>query len=445
MTATVRPVSFSALGRWDAKAAFASRSTGPAVVPFGELARRRREPHEGGLRYGSIHFDGSITLRDASIKLVGKTWVARPGDLVFSKIDARNGAIGVVPEHVGELAFSSEFVVYEIDTERLAREFVALLLRTRTVLAHLDSLAVGHSGRKRLSPQAFEGLTIRSFALPEQQRIAGEHRMLRAKAAEYRAEAGSLVPAAAGNVLQELGVDYVRPTSPPLAFAIPHASTRGWTPRKSAVVLQGVDADLRAAYPVAKLDDVADLQRGVSKSPRNRPGTHATPYIRVANVQPGIVDLTDVQHIDVPPQRLDAVRLVEGDVLVCRNNSLEWVGKAALWKGEIDPCAHDDHVFVVRCKRSRLLPEFLNAYLQTDFARAWFISEAQITTNLAGISGNAVTGLPIPLPPLPLQQALGERYDEARRKAAALLAEAQALETAAADAVEAALRTPTSR
>lgn len=445
MTATVRTIRFSALGRWDAKAAFASGSEAPGVVRLGEVAMRRREPNAGGLRYGSIHFDGSITLRDAAIRLAGKTWVGRRGDLVFSKIDARNGAIGVVPDNVGDLAFSNEFVVYEIDTKLLTREFAALLMRTRTVLARLDALAVGHSGRKRLSPAAFEALPIPSFTLPEQRRIAAEHQALRAKAAEHRAEAASLVPAAARSVLRELGVDYVRVARPQVAFAIPFASMRGWTPRKGAEVVQGLDANLRAAYPVAKLDGVADLQRGISKSPRNRPATHATPYIRVANIQPGVVDLTDIQHIDIPPRRLDAVRLVEGDVLVCRNNSLEWVGKAALWNGDIDPCAHDDHVFVVRCNRSRLLPEFLNAYLQTDFARAWFISEAQITTNLAGISGTAVTGLPIPVPPRPLQQALGERYGEAQQKAAALLAEAQALETAAANAIEAAVRTPLSR
>jgi type I restriction enzyme S subunit len=439
VTALARVAPFSTLGRWDAKPVFSSRQTDAALVRFGAVASRRREPNDGGLRYGSIHFDGSMTLRPAATELSGKTWVARTGDIVFSRIDARNGAIGVVPDEIEKLAFTSEFVIYAVDTPQLTRAFAKLLLRTPTIRAHLDALAVGHSGRKRLFPEAFEALAIPVLDGAEQRRIAEKHRAVMEEAATLRAKAQPLVAAATGRLLRELGIDYVRQPHPPLAFSVAFHALPRWSPRKGAEVAQGLTRVLAAAYPVVRLGDVAALRRGISKSPRNRPGRHATPYIRVANVQPGVVDLSDVQRLDVDPDRLDTARLLEGDVLVCRNNSLEWVGKAALWTGEIDPCVHDDHVFGLRCDRSRIEPEFLNAYLQTDFARAWFISEAQLTTNLAGIAGSAVTELPIPLPSLARQRSLGRLYREARETAAALRAEADALETVACDLVESAV------
>jgi type I restriction enzyme S subunit len=435
---TVRVASLADLDRWDVKHLLARPWLWPPseLRPFGSLAKQRKQPHDGSLRYGSLHFDGTISLRDEETEIGGSSWVARPGDLVFSKIDARNGAIGLVPEEYGDIAFTNEFPIYELEpTAGLRQDYAKLLLRTQTFLSQVDASAVGHSGRKRVPPEVFEALVVPVPPPAEQQAVAEQFHSAMARAAARKDAATPLVKAAAAELLRDLGVDYVRLRRPPFAFSVPSHSIPRWSVRKAAEVAQGVTGEITAAYDVARVGKHAELRRGISKNPENRPDKYATPYVRVANVQPGFVDLADVQELEVPPEQLPRARLAAGDVLVCRNNSLEWVGKAAPWGGEIDPCVHDDHVFSVRCGSS-LVPSFLNAYLQTDFARAWFISEAQITTNLAGIAGEAVTALPIPLPSPPLQDELGRRFEGTRLEARQLFAQGVAEEQAARSLAE---------
>jgi type I restriction enzyme S subunit len=412
--------------RWDVKHLLGRPwlRPGDELHRFGEIAKARREKNPGGLRYGSIHFDGSVSLRDESTEIAGETWVARPGDIVYSKIDARNGAIAVMPPGLSA-AFTNEFPIFDVASAgALMPAFTALLLRTRCFRSQVEALAVGHSGRKRVPPEVFAELRVPVPDEADQLRVVAEVARALHNAESVRSASEKLVSQAAATLLDELGVEYVRLSTPPLAFAVSLSELPRWSTRKGVEVFQGVTQEIAASFPVKRLGSAAQLRRGISKSPENRPADHATPYIRVANIQPGFLDLSDVQQLDVPPDKLDAATLRAGDVLVCRNNSLELVGKAAPWSEEIANCVFDDHVYCVRPNPAKLDSEYLGAYLQTDIARAWFMSEAQITTNLAGIAGRAVTELPIPMPDLVEQQRLGREFAETCEQAAALYAAA---------------------
>jgi type I restriction enzyme S subunit len=446
MSVTVRVVERASIERWDVKHLLGRHWLRPGedMLPLSAVVTPRREPNRDGYRFGSVHFDGSISVRDEATEIAGATWIARAGDIVFSKIDARNGAIAVMPEDSEPLAFTAEFPIYSLKRDgRLTLGFAQLLLRTDVFLSRLEALAVGHSGRKRVPPEVFEKIEIPVPSQDRQQQIAEAHRELMASAEAIRARAEPIVSVAAAGVLEALDMSFVRLPQPPLTFAVPLHTLPRWSVRKGAEVLRGVTGEIEAGYPVVRLgdDELITVQRGISKSPDNRPADNAVPYVRVANVQPGFVDLADVQELDVPAELRPASELRAGDVLVCRNNSLEWVGKAAPWAAEIEPCVHDDHVFAVRCDPTRLRPAFLNAYLQTDFARSWFISEAQITTNLAGIAGGAITELPIPLPSVEIQDEISAHFDGQRAEAVRCFAEGERLASSAHAVAEYAIAT----
>ena len=94
-----------------------------------------------------------------------------PGDIVFSKIDARNGAIGILPSDISKAVVTPEFPVFIPYPDRLEGEFVKLILRTGSFLDALRSKASGTSGRKRITPEAFLDLRIPLPSLAEQQSI----------------------------------------------------------------------------------------------------------------------------------------------------------------------------------------------------------------------------------------------------------------------------------
>lgn len=137
------------------------------------------------------------------------------------------------------------------------------------------------------------------------------------------------------------------------------------------------------------------------------------PYLRVANVQDGFVDLTDISEIQISRSSLKRFAVLPNDVLMNEGGDLDKLGRGALWRGQIDPCVHQNHVFVVRCG-PEVLPMFLNAWTGSPVARRYFQFAGKQTTNLASINKTSLGRLPVPAPVAKLeQQAIAEALDNA--------------------------------
>ena len=124
------------------------------------------------------------------------------------------------------------------------------------------------------------------------------------------------------------------------------------------------------------------------------------PYLRVANVQGGYVDLNDLASIEVTPDEDLKYRLHSGDVLMTEGGDRDKLGRGCVWHGEIEPCLHQNHVFAVQTNESILLPEFLEYLTTSDVGRSYFDITAIKTTNLACTSSSKVLAFTIPLPPV---------------------------------------------
>lgn len=163
-------------------------------------------------------------------------------------------------------------------------------------------------------------------------------------------------------------------------------------------------------WEAARLKDVAVVQTGLTlgKSYRNL-ATESYPYLRVANVQVGRVDLRNVKRIDVPPTEAARATLAEGDVLMTEGGDIDKLGRGCLWRGEIRGCLHQNHVFAVRCDTRRLEPEFLVALMASQHGRAYFQLTAKQTTNLASTNSSTLRAFPILLAPLTEQRLIIEQ------------------------------------
>jgi type I restriction enzyme S subunit len=152
------------------------------------------------------------------------------------------------------------------------------------------------------------------------------------------------------------------------------------------------------------LGQLGRVSYGIQKCPANRPAVHARPYLRVANVQRGVLDLREIKYINVPDDEMPKLRLEVGDVLLCEGNSPDLVGRGAIWRGEIEDCVHQNHVLRVRVDRDKLLPDFVLAVINSSHGQAYFRSKAKRTTNLASINSKEVAGLPVPALSIDQQQ-----------------------------------------
>ncbi|HLG71534.1 MAG TPA: restriction endonuclease subunit S [Chloroflexota bacterium] len=162
-------------------------------------------------------------------------------------------------------------------------------------------------------------------------------------------------------------------------------------------------------WTVLPLSECAEIQTGVAKGRRlGGEKTVIVPYLRVANVQDGRLDLREIKEIELRASEVGRYRLQDGDVLMTEGGDLDKLGRGFIWRGQIPDCVHQNHIFAVRTKRDVLLPDFLACLIQSNYGKAYFLSVAHKTTNLASINTTKLKALPVPVPSLSEQYQIVE-------------------------------------
>jgi type I restriction enzyme S subunit len=121
------------------------------------------------------------------------------------------------------------------------------------------------------------------------------------------------------------------------------------------------------------------------------------PYLRVANVQDGFLDLDKIKEVTIERSLIARYSLRHGDVLMTEGGDFDKLGRGYIWHDEIPNCLHQNHVFVVR-PHSDLLSYFLASLTSSDYGRAYFQSCSKQSTNLASINSSQLKAFPVPLP-----------------------------------------------
>jgi type I restriction enzyme S subunit len=387
----------------------------------------------------TIHFDGSIEPRGVGSveEFKGRLYLAEAGDVVYSKIDVRNGAIGLVPGGMPRCAVSSEYPVYQVRSDIALGEYIKLVFRTDHFRQVINGMISGASGRKRVQPEQIELMDIPLPPLDTQRAIVARWQAAQAEADAAEARVDQVEAEMPRLVLHHLGIPTRQDETPPKILACNWRDLERWSVSFVTRAIAGAHDIKHSKHPVFLLGELASVSYGIQKSPKNRPGPNARPYLRVANVQKGQLDLSDVKFIEVSDIEIGSFRLKRGDLLVCEGNSADLVGRPAIWNDEIPNCVHQNHILKVRINRDAVIPEYLLEYMQTQPARSYFRSRAKFTTNLASINSNDLRELPIPLPPLDIQRTIVARVQAGRTEIAQLRGEAEQIRRAARAEVEA--------
>ena len=160
-------------------------------------------------------------------------------------------------------------------------------------------------------------------------------------------------------------------------------------------------------WGVVRLKQVAVVQSGITLGKNY--GSKALieqPYLRVANVQAGRLDLSRVATVRVPAAETARSTLEYGDVLMTEGGDIDKLGRGCIWHGEIPDCLHQNHIFAVRPNREVLLPEFLVILMGSAHGRNYFQVTAKQTTNLAATNSSTLGDFRIHVPGVVEQQVI---------------------------------------
>ncbi len=317
---------------------------------------------------------GSTDVCNRTTKTYEEKYLVVDGDLLF----AWSASLGAHIWH-GENGWLNQHIFKVIPHEGIDKLYLYYYL-----LHVVDQLyAKTHgSGMVHITLKPFKNTEIYIPPLSEQHRIVTRIESLFAKLDEAKEKSQAVVD---GFELRKSAI---------LHKAFTGELTERW--RKK----HGVGLD---SWEVKSLKEVASLQTGLMKGKCYEEETVFHPYLRVANVQDGFLDLTEIKNIEVSVSNVERYLLKQGDVLFTEGGDYDKLGRGTVWEGEIPNCLHQNHIFVVRPHKDILNPYFLSFQAGSKYGKKYFLSCSKQTTNLASINSTQLKQFPVKLPTLPEQ------------------------------------------
>uniref|UniRef100_A0AAU2W5S4 Restriction endonuclease subunit S n=1 Tax=Streptomyces sp. NBC_00008 TaxID=2903610 RepID=A0AAU2W5S4_9ACTN len=180
-----------------------------------------------------------------------------------------------------------------------------------------------------------------------------------------------------------------------------------WSAVLNSVARGAVGHVLAASRSVA-VSDVAAVGGGIQKQQKRRPVKNSYPFLRVANVGRGSLDLEDIHEIELFGGELGRFSVRDGDLLVVEGNgSPDQIGRAAMWHGEIADAVHQNHLIRVR-PGERLNPRYLELIWNAPVVTNQLREVARSTSGLYTLSTSKIKSVRIPVPELCDQARLVE-------------------------------------
>ena len=330
----------------------------------------------------------------------------KKNDILFGKITpcAENGKVALVEDLPGEFGIgSTEFIVLSPRNGHDPR-FVHALLCSNPVHGRAVSRMEGSTGRLRITEDVFMKWLRVSVPPPEEQ--AAIARLLAAadEAIERTREAIEKARRVKRGLMQTLlscGIDengQIRnPETQPEQFqSLPIGK-------------------IPCVWSVRRLEAMTEIGSGVTLG-RNLEGVQTVelPYLRVANVQDGFLDLSEMKTVIVPLCEVTRYQLKKGDVVLTEGGDFDKLGRGAVWDGSIEPCLHQNHIFRVRPNSEELDSNFLSMLIGGEHGKRYFLRIAKRTTNLASINKTQLRAFPVLLPSLKEQQRIVSIVDAAQ-------------------------------
>ena len=162
-------------------------------------------------------------------------------------------------------------------------------------------------------------------------------------------------------------------------------------------------------FPCIPLREVTAIGSGITKGRKiDLANAIEVPYLRVANVQDGFLNLHEIKTITIKRGEEKKYELVPGDLVMTEGGDPDKLGRAAIWNGELRYCAHQNHIFRVRPHTEILLTDYLREAAASAYGKDYFLSVAKQTTGIASINKTQLGNFPVPIPPIDLQNRYAE-------------------------------------
>jgi type I restriction enzyme S subunit len=161
-------------------------------------------------------------------------------------------------------------------------------------------------------------------------------------------------------------------------------------------------------WPIARFNDVGDLQLGKMLDDKRQTGLNRKPYLRNANVQWHRFDLKDIFEMDFAPKEREKFRLRSGDVLICEGGE---PGRAAVWQGEIEECYFQKALHRCRLDEKAATPDYIS-HVFWFLAKTGALIGTVTSATIAHLTAEKLREIRFPLPPVQMQGQFSQTIEK---------------------------------
>ena len=414
----ISTVLYSGLFNWsvqylnDSKIAF---SKAYPMMRIGEFLKRNKKAVtiQNDVKYKRVTIkvrNGGVVPRDEAMgESIGtkKQFLVSKGQFILSKIDARNGAMGIVPAELDGAVVTQDFLPYDIDTTKVNPQYFVLVCTTKQFIAFCQSCSSGTTNRQRVDEAQFLNIKVPVPSLVEQNKLVEEYnkQLLIASDAELsvinkRRDINALL-------LTELGVKISKDTALRGLTTVAFSSLDRW----DIAYLQNT-AKYTARYKSLRFENCIDYFMKGSNGKSLRMETYKSPLKDFHYI--------GMEHIEKATGRLINVPIVKGEQIKSQTvtvpNGYFIYGKLRPYLNKYwynntywDNLVCSSELFVFKIKEN-INTRFFELVLGSDIVQEQ-IADLTSGARMPRITEAVFMNIQIPIPPLDIQMKLAEQID----------------------------------
>lgn len=390
--------------------------TSNGVVRDGDWVESKDQDPNGEVRLTQLADVGEGEFRNRSDRYLnletaeqlGCTFL-EPGDVLIARMPDPIGRACIFPGLSQPAVTVVDVLIFRSGSDFVSPHWIMSAVNAPETRQKIIAQASGTT-RQRISGGNLKRLPLPLPPLAEQRRIVAKLDALNAKSDRARTELARI---------ESLVSRYKQAVL-----------SKAFSGELTSVQFAEAEGDRRLSHPPhwkqMQLGEIAEIKSGITLGKKRKPDEELLelPYLRVANVQRGWLDLREIKTIEVTAKEADGLFLREGDVLMNEGGDRDKLGRGWVWDGQIHDCIHQNHVFRVRLASDTVPPRFLS-YYANEFGQKHFFDEGKQTTNLASISKSKLSAMTVPVPPFEDATEIVRRIESAFAKIDRLANEAK--------------------
>ena len=415
----ISTVPYSGLLNWsvqylnDSKIAF---SKAYPMMRIGEFLKRNKTAItiQDGVKYKRVTIkvrNGGVILRDEVMgENIGtkKQFLVSEGQFILSKIDARNGAMGIIPTELDGAVVTQDFLPYDIDTTKVNPQYFVLVCTTKQFIAFCQSCSSGTTNRQRVDEARFLNIKVPVPSLEEQNELVKEYNKQISIASDAELLAIKKHHKINSLLFVELGVKISKDNVLNGLSTVAFSALDRW----DIAYLQN-SAKYTAKYKSFRFEDCIERFMKGSDGKSLRMETYKTPtrdfhYIGMEHIEKATGQLIDAPIVKGSQIKSQTVTIPNGYFIYGKLRP--YLNKYWYNNTNWDNIVCSSELFVFRIKDS-INTRFFEVVLGSDIVQEQ-IADLTSGARMPRITEEVFMNIQIPIPPLDIQKSLADKIDK---------------------------------